>query len=78
MDIQKRNRVVARALGLTLDQVGAYLHSVVTQPDGSWLAGFSNEVERAPEVSSKIPAWKIALISESDVRADTGDECLIS
>lgn len=70
MDIAERNRIVAKALGLTMDQVCTYLTAMVARPDGSWLAYFANEVERAPEVCNKLPAWKVALIPQSEIRGD--------
>ncbi|MDD1012214.1 hypothetical protein [Pseudomonas rubra] len=72
MDIAKRNKIVARASGITLGQVESYLTEVVVRPDGSWLAYFGQEVERDSEVAGKLPASKTVEISKEAVRSGGG------
>ncbi|QHF28536.1 hypothetical protein [Pseudomonas sp. R32] len=72
MDIAKRNKIVARASGITLGQVESYLTEVVVRPDGSWLAYFAQEVERDSEVARKLPASKTVEISKEAVRSGGG------
>ncbi|WDH55354.1 hypothetical protein PUP75_11360 [Pseudomonas chlororaphis] len=72
MDIAKRNKIVAKASGVTLGQVESYLVEVVVRPDGSWIAYFAQEVDRDPEAAGKLPASKTVEISKEAVRSGGG------
>ncbi|HDS1755180.1 hypothetical protein [Pseudomonas sp. M5] len=69
MDIADQYQLIAQASGLTIGQVGTYLAKVVIQSDGAWLVCFAHELERDPDVASKLPASKTVLIPKQNVDA---------
>ena len=67
MDKAKRNRIVAKASGLTEGEVDSYLAEVIERLDGSWLVYFGQEVERDREAAAKLPASKTIEVSKEEV-----------
>ncbi|MBI6616008.1 hypothetical protein YA0729_25030 [Pseudomonas simiae] len=62
MDEKPSNKLLAEQSGLTIAEVGTYLTELVLQPDGSWIAYFGTEIDRSPDVRSKLNAARTLLI----------------